>query len=139
MKATALFKKILQDNGYSSTKARRLIFELLLETNEPWPMHRLIEAAKQGADRVSVYRTVELFETLGIVQRINIGWKYKLELSEAFLEHHHHMTCLKCGRIVPVKDEPGFEAMIENLGKTTGFTITSHQLEMQGTCSDCVA
>jgi Fe2+ or Zn2+ uptake regulation protein len=137
MNNAAQFKKILQDNGYSVTRARSLIFELLAGANEPWPMHRLIEEAKGGADRVSVYRTVELFEKLGIAQRINIGWKYKIELSEAFLDHHHHMTCLTCGRVVTVKDEPQFEQMIARLAGANGFVVKSHQLEMQGYCTSC--
>jgi Fe2+ or Zn2+ uptake regulation protein len=40
---------------------------------------------------------------------------------------------------VTVKDEPQFEVMIERLARTTGFTVTSHQLEMQGYCSGCQA
>jgi len=131
------FKKILQDNGHSVTRSRSYIFELLASAGEPWPMHRLIDAAAGKADRVSVYRTVELFEKLGIAQRINIGWKYKIELSEAFLDHHHHMTCLACGRVVTVKDEPQFETMIARLAGTNGFVVKSHQLEIQGHCNSC--
>jgi Fe2+ or Zn2+ uptake regulation protein len=137
MKAQALFEKILRDNSYSITKARALIFQLLSGAGEPWPMHKLIEETKGSADRVSVYRTVELLEKLGIVQRIHIGWKYKLELSEVFLDHHHHMTCLSCGRVTPIKDELGFEATIERLGRANGFSLKSHQLEMQGYCDTC--
>jgi Fur family transcriptional regulator, ferric uptake regulator len=137
MKAQVLFERILRDSGFNITKARTLVFELLSSANEPWTMHQLIEASKNGADRVSVYRTIELFEKLGIAQRINIGWKYKIELSEAFLDHHHHMTCLTCGRVVTVQDEPQFEAMIARLGRANGFTVKSHQLEMQGYCSTC--
>lgn len=137
MNHAAQFKKILQDNGYSVTRARSLIFDALAAANEPMAMHRLIDEVKGGADRVSVYRTVELFEKLGIAQRINIGWKYKIELSEAFLDHHHHMTCLGCGRVVTVQDEPQFEAMIERLAQVSGFTVASHQLEIQGHCETC--
>lgn len=137
MKASELFEKILRDNGFSLTKSRRAIFISLLENKRPQSMAEVIAAAKESADRVSVYRTIELFEKLGIVQRINIGWKYKIELSEAFLDHHHHMTCLGCGRVVPIKDDSVLEAMIERLGSQNGFTLTAHQLEIQGYCSDC--
>jgi len=139
MNSLVLFKKTLQDKGYSSTRARLAVFNLLLEAPGPVSMHELIDGSRGKADRVSVYRTVELFEQLGISQRINIGWKYKLELSEMFLDHHHHMTCLTCGRITPIKDEPQFEAMLQKIARTNGFVVTMHQLEMQGTCSDCAA
>jgi Fur family ferric uptake transcriptional regulator len=137
MKEQTLFKKILRDSGYSTTKARSLIFDLLLGSNDPRTMHQLIEATEGRIDRVSVYRIVELYERLGVAQRINIGWKYKIELSDVFLDHHHHMTCLGCGRVVAVKDEPMFEEMIERLGQANGFVLKSHQLEMQGYCDRC--
>lgn len=137
MKTKVLFEKILRKNGYSVTKARELVFQLLSGASEPWTMHRLIEETSGKIDRVSVYRTVELFEKLGIAQRINIGWKYKLELSEMFLDHHHHMTCLTCGRIVTVNDEPQFESMIERLASQNDFSVTLHQLEIQGFCNTC--
>lgn len=137
MKAPDLFEKILRDNGFSLTKARSAIFRCLLDAKHPQSMAEVIAATREGADRVSVYRAIALFEKLGIVQRINIGWKYKIELSEAFLDHHHHMTCLGCGRVVPVKDDAAFESMIERLGRQNGFSLTAHQLEMQGYCPNC--
>jgi Fur family transcriptional regulator, ferric uptake regulator len=137
MKRHTLFKKILKDNNFSSTAARSLIFDLLAGASEPQSMHQLIEGSKGKVDRVSVYRTIELFERLGIVQRLHIGWKYKLELSEMFLDHHHHMTCLGCGCVVPIKDETALEETIERLGKANNFVLKSHQLEIQGYCKTC--
>lgn len=132
-----LFAKILRDNNYSVTKVRLAVFKLLLNAPEPVSMHQLINSSKEAVDRVSIYRTIELYERLGIAQRINIGWKYKIELSDVFLEHHHHMTCLSCNRIIAVKDDPVFETMIEQLGKVNGFILKQHQLEMQGYCNRC--
>jgi len=100
-------------------------------------MHQLIMASDKLMDRVSVYRVIELFEKLGIAQRINIGWKYKIELSEVFLGHHHHMTCLTCGRVIAIKDHDTLERLITELSSTAGFTLTAHQLEMQGYCERC--
>lgn len=136
MDEITLFRKILRDNGYSTTKARNLIFDLLLGS-EPQTMHQLTQATSGSVDRVSIYRVIELFEKLGIVQRINIGWKYKIELSDIFLEHHHHMTCLQCGRVIAAKDDKSLESMITELSKKAGFTLTAHQLEMQGYCEHC--
>lgn len=137
MKSHSLFQKILKDNSFSNTNARNLIFDLLMKADKPQSMHQLIEGSKDKVDRVSVYRTIELFERLGIVQRLHIGWKYKLELSEVFLDHHHHMTCLGCGRVVPIKDETALEEMIERLGRANNFVLKSHQLEIQGYCEKC--
>lgn len=131
-----LFKKILRDGGYSLTKPRSFIFEFLL-SSEPQTMHQLIEATSNTMDRVSVYRVIELFEKLGIVQRINIGWKYKIELSDIFLGHHHHMTCLSCSKVIAIKDHQAVENIIKDLSSNANFTLVTHQLEMQGYCSHC--
>lgn len=136
MKEQELLQRVLRDSGYSTTKVRIHIFNLLLGV-EPQTMRRLIQSAESAVDRVSVYRTIELYEKLGIVDRIKIGWKYKLELSDVFLDHHHHMTCMKCGRIIAIRDEPIFENTIKKLSEKNNFVLTHHQLEMQGYCERC--
>lgn len=98
-------------------------------------MHTLV-ARVPHINRASVYRAVDLFERLGIVQRLNTGWKYKLELSDKFAEHHHHLTCSRCGRTVPM-NEAELETVIERLAKTHNFTPTAHQIEIQGLCNTC--
>ena len=88
-----ILKKTLVDNGYSLTRARLAVFELL-NNNEPQTISQILAKANGLVDRVSVYRNIELFEKLGIVRRIYLGWKYKLELSDKFFAHHHHLTAL---------------------------------------------
>jgi Fur family transcriptional regulator, ferric uptake regulator len=132
----ALFTKILRENGYRITTPRQTVFALLIG-HEPQSMHTLITRAKGTVDRVSIYRIIELFEKLGVVNRITIGWKYKLELSDIFLDHHHHLSCLKCGKIVAIKDHRTIEETITKLSNQHGFILKSHQLEVQGVCPSC--
>lgn len=127
---------MLKEHGYSVTKPRLAVFEQLLG-QEPLSMHTLVDRV-QTVDRASVYRTVALFEELGIVIRINIGWKYKLELSERFAEHHHHLSCIRCGQTVPI-NEQSLERMIEQLSSDYRFKPTAHQIEIQGLCAHCQA
>ncbi len=128
------FQHMLKEQGYSITKARLKVFNALLH-QEPMPMATLVERSG-GVDRASVYRAVELFERLGIVQRINIGWKYRLELSDRFTGHHHHLTCLTCGKTIPM-NEDALEAALERLVSAHGFTASAHQIEIQGYCAAC--
>lgn len=97
---------------------------------------RQLVARVRGVDRSSVYRTVGLFERLGVVQRLNSGWKYKLELSDKFTAHHHHLTCTNCGRTVPLSEQE-LERFIELLAHSHGFRATAHQIEIQGLCQVC--
>jgi Fur family ferric uptake transcriptional regulator len=126
---------ILKANGYSLTKQRALVFDILEDT-EPMSMHELYTLAKNKLDRASLYRIIDLYEKLGIVQRVNIGWKYKVELSDKFNEHHHHLTCLSCGKIIPI-NENDLESFMDGLAQAHHFKPENHQVEIQGYCFEC--
>jgi len=126
---------ILRDNGLSVTKQRLLIFELL-ENSEPLTMYELYDLAKEQLDRASLYRIIAAFEKLGIVQRLNIGWKYKIELSDKFAEHHHHLTCLGCNKVIPINEDE-LETFLKGLSANYKFKPVDHQVEIQGYCENC--
>jgi Fur family ferric uptake transcriptional regulator len=128
------FCLLLKQQGRSITTARIAVFEALIG-QEPLSMRTLAQKTR-GVDRASVYRAVDLFERLGIVQRLNTGWKYKLELTDKFTDHHHHLTCVQCGKTIAM-NEQALEQVIERLAHTHGFTPSSHQIEIQGFCRDC--
>lgn len=127
--------QVLTANGFSATKQRQAVFEVLL-ASPPIAMRQLISKLNGRVDRVSVYRTVALFEKLGILQRLNSGFKYKLELSDSFNAHHHHLTCIECGKVVDVS-AVGLEGIIGSIVRDNGFSLSNHQVEIQGKCADC--
>lgn len=131
-----LLESTLKKSGFSITKARRAVFDAL-ESQEPQTIQSIATALSGSVNRASVYRTIALFEKLGIVQRLQLGWKYKLELSDAFHHHHHHFSCTTCGQIFTIKESPRLERQIDTLVLRLGFKPTSHQLEIQGMCKSC--
>lgn len=131
-----LFRQVLKKRGYSATKVRSIVFAAL-EHQEPQTMAEVIARVTPTIDRASAYRTISLFEELGIVHRIQIGWKYKIELSDEFHAHHHHISCVKCGRVEVIKEDPGIESVIESIAGSKDFALVSHQLELQGICPKC--
>lgn len=132
--AIRLLESQLKKAGHNSTHSRKSVFVSLLNS-EPLTMNQLVNSVK--IDRASVYRTVSLFEELGIVKRIQLGWKYKLELSDDFLHHHHHMYCIKCGRIQSFEETPAIAFEIKQLALEAGFVETKHELEIAGVCKNC--
>lgn len=134
----AQFRQMLADNSYKVTKAREATFKLLISP-EPQSISAILTKAKDTVDRVSVYRNIELFEKLGIVHRIYIGWKYKLELSDQFIAHHHHLVCLGCGKIIDIEDEKHIDEFIHEVSEQYGFKPRRHQFEVDGYCRDCQA
>lgn len=130
------FKQILAGNNQNITGARLRTFDLLA-ADKPQSMNELIARAKGSVDRVSIYRNIELFERLGIVKKVHIGWKYKVELSDVFAAHHHHLLCLGCGKIIDIEDERHIENFISEVAQKHNFTVRSHQFEIEGYCSSC--
>ncbi|MCA9339304.1 MAG: transcriptional repressor, partial [Candidatus Saccharibacteria bacterium] len=120
---------------YSLTKPRRVVFHFLLH-KEPVGIREITKALTSMVDRASVYRTVALFQRLGIIQRHNIGWKYTIELSDKFVEHHHHLTCIQCGKVTSV-NEKAVTRFVKNLAEQYGYRATGHQIELQGYCAHC--
>jgi len=128
--------KHLRDHGYSVTPPRLSVFDVL-QHQEPFSMNDIV-ARCPDVDRASVYRTIDLFEQLGIVQRLQTGWKHKFELSDEFHAHHHHFTCLNCGRTFVLPEDPVVEKHLQRLADEAGFRLERHQLELSGTCPDCL-
>jgi Fur family ferric uptake transcriptional regulator len=133
--ATTTFKRILQDSDYSFTKPRRVVLELLLNA-DALSTSEIIDRLDEKIDRASIYRTLNLFEELAIIQRINYGWKHKFELSDKFRDHHHHLICLNCGSFTSI-NETEIEKFLDLSAKDQGFIPKTHQVEVQGYCKNC--
>jgi Fur family ferric uptake transcriptional regulator len=129
-------KTLLSKHHYSLTQPRQIVFKAL-QDQEPLAMQQLITTIPE-VDRASIYRTVSLFEQIGVVQRLQQGWKYKIELSDAFAAHHHHLTCTHCKRVIPINAQ-ALEQFIEQLAVQNHFAAQSHQVEIQGLCKSCAA
>lgn len=126
----------LKQHGQSLTQARQVVFGEL-QGKEPQTMREIVAACVGRVDRASVYRSITLFERIGVVQRLQIGWKYKLELSDAFHHHHHHLTCKQCGRTFALPEDGQLEKRLKALAGGQNFIMQGHQLEIQGLCQAC--
>jgi Fe2+ or Zn2+ uptake regulation protein len=130
------FSQILKINHLHETQARRILYEALL-SGEPISIQDLVKKTVGQLDRVSIYRNVDLFEKIGIVHRVSTGWKYKIELSDAFIGHHHHVTCEGCGQVTDVQEHDAVNEYIVKLASLLQFKVTKHELEISGYCRNC--
>jgi Fur family transcriptional regulator, ferric uptake regulator len=130
------YRRTLAEHRYSKTKSREKVFVALLDQN-PMSIGELARKLRGEVDRASVYRTVELFEQIGIIERIPMGWKYKLELSDEFTEHHHHISCVQCNVVVDIEENNRLENQLQQMALSVGFTPVNHHLEIRGICRNC--
>lgn len=129
------FKKLLQDNGNFVTTPRMRLFGLL-QKHPALTLKQLVRLTKKH-DQATVYRNMDLFEHLGIINRIRLGWHTKIELSDVFKHHHHHLSCVKCGKVIALRNHAILEKEIASLSKRAGFKAMDHQLEIRGLCRNC--
>jgi len=125
----------LSQHGYKVTSVRQRVYEELAKADQPLSNVQLIRSL-HDLDKVSIYRTIALFELIGIVHRIWNGFKSSIELSDAFSPHHHHFTCTNCGKVVSFKSEE-IEKALHALETDLHVTISQHLVELNGICDDC--
>lgn len=127
---------VLKSHQRSVTKVRSLVFEALAHS-EPLSIKELYNKLDHLMDRASIYRTLDLFEKIGIVKRLQIGWKHKFELGDMFLNHHHHFTCMQCGSVYKFEEDDVIEKRLGVIAKERDFTLSEHSLELRGICASC--
>ena len=130
-----LFRRTLRKNHSYITPSRVRLFQVL-QKYSPLSIHELIDRSARY-DQSTVYRNLLLFERLGIVSRLQLGWNSKVELSDQFTHHHHHLSCVQCGRIVTLAESPALEREIVRLNAHSGYKLIDHQLELKGLCVVC--
>lgn len=129
------FESILKDNNVSVTTVRRAIFNALAQADKPLKNGE-IATLVPAVDRASIYRTLELFNRLGLTTTIIRGWTPFTELAEPFKAHHHHIVCEQCGKVVEIENDT-LEDVLGLIAKRHNFTLTKHVVELTGTCAQC--
>lgn len=132
---TLKLRSTLKDAHYSATHPRIKVFNYLA-AHGPSSVGTLANSLAGDINRATVYRTVELFEKLGIVNRIWHGFKHQIELSEIFTPHHHHATCQNCGTTIDIAS-PELESALAGIARQHNFLAIGHSVELIGYCTKC--
>lgn len=136
------FVKILQNKGYKLTNQRRAILKTIVDNHDEHlscdEVFLLVSKDNPDMGIATVYRTLQLFEKLNIVYRLNFDDGFsRYELASGTGDHHHHhLICLKCGKVLEVKMDllDSLESQIE---KDDQFTIVDHNVKFYGYCKNC--
>ncbi len=132
------FKKYLKEKGLRYTRQREDILRKILETKGHFEIEDIVlDFKKHNLDvsRSTVYRTLNILKELGIVNEV-IKFKNKTLYEVALKEHHDHLVCEKCGKIIEFHSEE-IEELQNNICKDYNFKPTFHRLEIYGICEDC--
>ncbi|TNE88611.1 MAG: transcriptional repressor [Deltaproteobacteria bacterium] len=129
------FARYLDDQGLRYTSQRRVIAEAFYGSGKHLSLNEVLELArdKQGSiGFATVYRTMKLLAESGLAIEHRFdedGVRYE----PAGHDHHDHLICNRCGRIIEFEDEV-VERRQEQVAKELGFRVASHRHEIYGEC-----
>ena len=98
-------KKIFENNNQKFTKQRQLIFTVLKNSSQkhltPEELFSIVHQDHKQVGIATIYRTLNIFEELGIVNKQEFtDQAYTYELIDPESDHHDHIICTKCGKIL---------------------------------------
>ncbi|MCX7884996.1 MAG: transcriptional repressor [Caloramator sp.] len=131
--------KVLLGNGIKITKHRRDIIKILNTSNKPLSVEEIYLLLKENNSSINlstVYRTMDILIKKNIIVKNNPFNDniYRYQMYED--NHSHHIVCLKCNKIVKIKECP-FKDFEDKIKNETGFDIENHKFEIYGYCNDC--
>ena len=134
-----IFRKYLERRGLKLTAERQALFDELFARHEHFEADELLvrlRAKHKKISRATIYRTLDLLVESGIVGRVRIGETgYRYERLRAG-EHHDHLICNECGRVIEFF-EPRIESLQDEVCEQYGFLPLSHSHQMRGICRQC--
>ena len=134
----------LAERHYKMTPQRKEILQIFVDSEEgshlsAEEVHDLLREKDFDFGLATVYRTLELLNELGILNKVEFGdgrTRYELSAANPQLHQHHHLICLSCKKIIEFEDDLLDD--LENLiSKKSGFEIVNHEVKFFGYCSDC--
>lgn len=127
----------LRQAGYRLTQPRLAVLQVLQESGgslNPEEIHQQGKAIYASLGLVTVYRTLEILDELGLVRRVHS--KRRCHSFASAGEERHHLLCQRCRRVIEFPCD-GLGGLIESVRQQTGYTITGHLLELSGLCPAC--
>lgn len=80
---------------------------------------------------------LDLLVDHGLVERVAVGpGQARFERMHPSGEHHHHLVCDQCGRLVAF-DDPALEQAIDDLSERLGVRVEHHDVVLWGACERC--
>ena len=133
-------RAVLARAGRQRGGARERVIELL--ARQPCALSAVeiedeLRARGEATGRASIYRVLDLLVEHGLAERVTVGQgQARFETVDPTGEHHHHLICERCGRLVAF-DDPGLERAIDRVGQRLGMRVERHDVLLRGACERC--
>ncbi len=132
------FENYLKEKSLKITNQRLLVAEKIFSSHNHFTAEGLLDELKDSKDRISkatIYRILSIMVEAGLLEEHDFGKDYKYYEHIIGHEHHDHIICVQCGRIVEFMDEQ-IEILQKNAATKNGFSITGHSLNIYAVCQN---
>jgi Fur family ferric uptake transcriptional regulator len=134
-----VFLQHIQNKGLKRTAQRDLILDTFLRTEEHLSsedLYRLVQKEDATIGQTTVYRTLKLLTEAGLAREVRFGDGVTHYEHNYKHEHHDHMICSECGRIIEFFSAE-LEALQDAMAAKHRFQVTQHLLRIIGVCAEC--
>lgn len=135
----SLLKERMQKSQFKSTPQRDEIAEWVFKTHDHFTVEDLITDFRGKGKKVSqatAYRVIQMMLQLKLIEEHDFGKDYKFYEHTPGHEHHDHIICIDCGKIIEFSD-PTLEALKEKITLKNGFKMREHHLTIYAECTRC--
>ena len=133
------FKKSVSKIGLKNSIQKDYILKTLYFSTEHLTAEEISNKIKQNYNVsigiATVYRAMKFFSDLKLVNQLDIGdgaIRYELNTSE----HHDHLICMSCGKIVEFTDD-FIELNQIKIAEKNNFILKEHVMTIYGLCENC--
>ena len=134
-------KGSLKERGVRLTRQRKILLELIDKAGEHLDAERLYRMAMEidpKLNRVTVYRTLKLLKTGGLVDELDLmhygGDQHYYETR--LKQEHAHIICLRCGKVEEFFGDP-LQRLRRQIESHFNFQVLLARTEVGGYCSHC--
>jgi Fur family ferric uptake transcriptional regulator len=140
-RALERFKSVLHGRSLKMSTVRESIARAALNYDGHFSVEELLRVLRSKgvseAHLATVYRAVPLLVEAGLIQPALLSKGDHQRYEVAFeREHHDHIVCTSCGRVVEFVSE-ALEALQREIADRYEFSLDDHVHELLGRCSDC--
>jgi len=129
---------LLQENGYRITAPRKVVVQIVAESPyvlSPAEVYQQTRKRYPAIGLVTIYRTLEKLEELGLIQRVHQPGGCHTFIAAAS-GHQHLLICQSCG-LAKYFSGDNLDPLMNSIGKNSGYAIKEHWLQLFGLCADC--
>lgn len=131
----------LSEKGLKSTRQRIEIAKVFFDCKKhisTEELHHKLQRKNPRIGYATVYRTMRLLKECHLAKERHFGDGQTLyePISDIDIEHHDHLICTKCAKIIEFENKM-IEEMQQQIAKENNFEIFHHKLELYGLCCNC--